>query len=475
MRRFAAVALVLVVSACADRAKQSVALYEAGDFTGAARAADAELAVCADDDALWGMRVRSALALGDGDGVAKAYAAYVAKRGDDDKQLLRGLANATLGQALASPSVKLKLAAIETVEQLELQPLADAVAEAMGDKDDRVVAAAAIAVLHGYPQAPQVADDMLKSETAEARRIAVAGVAKKVGVLALADIEKAADDPDARVRRAAIAGLGELGAEDAVPLLARRLGDPDESVRAMAASALAQIGAGDLAAFARRALDDKTLAVRVGGVDLLGAAGQREPLLALTNDPDLVVALQAVIAIEQLGAPVRRRGGKVHRAYVAPHTGLGGPVVQRALASPAWEVRAGAANLLDQVVGRAAAVSFAQQIAKDPDLRVRLAAARVLAHDGDREAAIAVFRAALGGDEAAEAAADLAALDGDPGALATLAALVRDPARSPEQRAAAARAHRTARRITPGLVAALADPNGVVRVDAAGALAALAK
>jgi HEAT repeat protein len=469
MRRFAV--LLTVLGACADYAKPSVSLYEAGDYAGAARAADTGLAAHPDNDALWAMRVRSALAIGDAAGVAKAYAAYVAQRGDDDASLLHGLALATLDQALASPSAKLKMIAIETIEHLELQPLADAVANALGDGDDRVAATAAIAVLHAYPQAPQVADAMLKSENPEARRIVITGLARKAGAIVDSELEAAANDPDPRVRRAAITGLGTLGDKNAVAVLARRLGDPDESVRASAASSLAQIGIGDLAAFAKTALADKAVAVRVGGVELLGAAEQRDALTALANDPDPIVALQAVIEIEELGAPIGKHG----REHVAPHTGAGDAVARRALGSPRWEVRAGLANMLDQVVARDTARALAEQLSKDSEPRVALAAARVLERDGGRDEAIAVFRAQLAGPEATEAAADLAALDGDPDALAKLDALARDPSRTPEQRAEAVDAHRTARHITPGLVAALADANGIVRVEAASVLAGLAK
>jgi len=474
MHRFAV--LLSLVVACADYAKPSVGFYESGDFANAARAADQGLAQHPDDDALWAMRVRSALALGDPDGVAKAYAAYIGHRGDDDQELLHGLALATLGQALASPSAKLKMSAIETIEHLELQPLADDVAAAMGDNDDRVAATAAIAVLHAYPQAPQVADAMLHSESPEARRIVIAGLARKAGTIVTGELEKAANDPDPRVRRAAIDGLGRLTDKDAVTVLAKRLADADEAVRASAASALAEIGIGDLAAFAKKALADSAVAVRVAGVELLAAAEQRDQLAQLVNDQDAIVALEAVLAIEQLGAPMHKREGKMVHDFVAPHTGLGAAVVQRAIASPKWEVRAGAANMLVRVVGKDAATPIAEQLAKDLDAHVQLAAARVLSHDSTaRDQAVAVFRAQLGGELATQAAGDLAALDGDPEALATLAKLVRDPQRTAEQRADAAGAHLIARKITPGLVAALADASGVVRVEAASVLAALAK
>src|SRR5205085_753329 len=83
--------LLLALVAC-GHSKQSVDLYESGDYAGAARAADQGLASHPDDDGLWAMRVRSALALGDAGGLAKAWEGYVAHGGDDDKALIRELA-----------------------------------------------------------------------------------------------------------------------------------------------------------------------------------------------------------------------------------------------------------------------------------------------------------------------------------------------------------------------------------------------
>ena len=85
-----------------------------------------------------------------------------------------------------------------------------------------------------------------------------------------------------------------------------------------------------------------------------------------------------------------------------------------------------------------------------------------------------MFADALHADREVAAAADLADL-GDPDGLRALSTMVRDPHRTAEQRAAAASAHRAAHHVTPGLVAALADPNGLVRASAATALGTLAK
>jgi HEAT repeat protein len=454
--RFSCV-LLIALGACAGRAKHSVSLYEAGDYAGASRAADEGLATHPDDDGLWAMKVRSALALGDADGVAKAYAAYVEHRGSDDKDLLRDLATATLGQGLASPSAKLKIAAIDAVEELELEALANDVAERMGDEDDRVAASAAVAVLHGYPQAPKVAADMLTSEDHEARRIAVEGIGKKIGKLAAADLEKAGTDADPRVRRAAIYWLGMIKDADAVELCTRHMKDPDESVRAASASALARIGLGNLAELGQRALADKALAVRLAGIDLLVAAHRDDALAGLIDDADPIVAITAAIAIKRT------------------HPGAAARPLERALSAEEWTIRAGAANLAVAALGRDAGRAYAQRLAHDPEPEVQLAAARVLAHAGDPAGAKAIFTAALATpDHGIQAAADLAAL-GDPAGLTALSTAVRDARRTPEQRAEAASAHRTAHRVTPGLVAALADPNGLVRVEAAATLGALSR
>jgi HEAT repeat protein len=451
----------LVFAACANHAQHAVALYETGDYAGAARAADAELAAHPGDEVLWQMRVRAALAQGDAAGIATTYAAYRTRlEGEDDRELLRDLAIATLGQALASPSAKLKIAAIEAVEAAEIELLAGEVAQRMNDHDDRVVAAAAVALLRGHPDAPHAAGELLHSEDAEARRIVVEGVGRKIGKLAITDLEAAGGDADPRVRRAALRWLGQLKDQNAVDLLTQRLRDPDEAVRATAASALARIGLGNLGELGKRALGDRALAVRLAGIELLVAAlpGTRAELAALAEDPDPMVATEAAIA-----------GGSGAAASRA---------IERAASAGAWMVRAGAANLAVRALGKEAALALARRLIGDPELSVRLAAARVLAHGGDVPAAIEIFAAVLtspeAGDRGIDAAIDLA-MQGDPRGIQALDDAVRDPARRSVARVAAAAAHRTAHRITPGLVAALADDAAAVRVEAAAVLALMTR
>ena len=456
MRSLLSATLAFALASCASHATRSVALYEHGDYTGAAQAADDGLITRPDDAGLWGMRVRSALALGDAEGVARAYTAYTARRGGDDPELLRDLAEATIEQALTSPSVRLKILAIAAVEELQINDLAESVAQAMGDADDRVQAAAAVAVLHGFAQAPQVAAEMLHSENAEARRIALEGVAKKIGKLAIADIEKGAVDPDPRVRAIAVRWLGQYNDRDAVEVCTKRLHDPDESVRAAAALALAKIGLGDLAAVAKLALADRALVVRLAGVAVLTMMKDGAQLAALADDASPMIALEAAIAVKQT------------------HPELARQAIAKAVAADDWTVRAGAANSLARALDKEGVLATGKRLSTDRELGVRLAAARALAHAGDVDDAVAVFTAALASDRGIDAAADLGAL-GDPRGLASLADFARDPTRTAEQRAAAATAHRVAHRVTAGLVAALADSSGLVRVQAAATLDALAR
>jgi HEAT repeat protein len=245
--------------------------------------------------------------------------------------------------------------------------------------------------------------------------------------------------------------------KSSVDVLVKHLKDADDSVRAASASALARLPAGNLGELAKQALADSSLAVRLAGVDLYAAAAADAELVALTDDKDPMVALQAAIAVK----------GK--------RPELADKAIARAITAQEWTIRAGAANLLVTAVGSTGAAAHAQKLATDAELGVRLAAARVLVSIGDKQAAKQILTPALADAEyGVQAAADLAGL-GDAAGMQALSGAVRDAKRTPAQRAAAASLHRSARRVTGGLVAALADGDGLVRVEAAAALGTLAK
>ncbi len=206
---------------------------------------------------------------------------------------------------------------------------------------------------------------------------------------------------------------------------------------------------------AKPLLADKALAVRSAGVDLLAASHLADDqLVALADDPDPLLALHAAMAVR-----------------LRPD--LAAKVVARGITAPEWMTRAGIANQLVAAVGKA------KRRARSPTSCWAMPTSTcgspprvdAFAHAGEADAAAQVF---AGVADDAQAAADLAEL-GDPRGVERLTALVVDQKRSAEQRAAAAEAHRFAHRVSPGLVAALADPNAVVRVAAAATLGALAK
>jgi HEAT repeat protein len=455
MRTVPALVALACVACTSSAARQARQLYDRGDYAGAAQLADAKLAGRAGDDDLWGVRIRALLAQGDARGVAADYAKYVAARGGDDADLVIDMAIATLDQGLDSTSAEVRIQSIGYIEDLALEPLAEDVMDQMESEDDRVAAAAAVAILRGHPQAPYILEQLQHSDDPLARAIAIEGIGRKVGKHADDDLRRAAADPDPRVRAAAMGALGGVFDEVSTRSLAEGLADADPMVRTAAARALADRRRGALAAYAKTALADEAAAVRLAGVAILAAAKDVPGLQALLGGADLVVAVQAAAAL---------RGADPAGAARA---------IDAALASDQSAVRVGAVNLMQAAVGKGEAFRRAHPLLADKDLAVRLAAARVLAYQEHADEAIPVFAAALDGTERLSAAADLARLGDARGTAALSAAIL--SAKRPADRARAAAMHGSARRITPGLVASLADPSGQVRVVAAFYLIKLAR
>lgn len=459
-------ALAVAVAGCTSGAvTRSVRLYEQGDYRAAAQVAEAGRQASPGDDDAWRMQLRALLALGEREALVETYGAYREARGaKDDAALLRELAEATLGQGLRAPSVALRVASIRAVEKAELRGLADAVAQRLTDPDDRVVAAAAAAVLRGYGDAAEALDDMLRSEEEEARRLAYDGLGRKVAKHAVQELLTGAKDPSPSVRETAVRYLGELRQGELAPVLLASAADRAPGVRAAALRGLAQLPSfAPEAARARAsaAASDESLAVRMAAIELLLALGQRAALEALLEDGEVTVALAAARALRL----------EAQRSA---------PVLERGLASAAWTDRVSALGQLVALLGEPGAAR-ARPLLADPAPAVRLAAARVMARHGGRAEALAVLEEQVASvmgagasvsSAAVEAAIDLAALEPARGEPALAAAL---RARSSERRLQAVAGHRVLGRVTPGLLGALADASPMVRVEAAAVLAELAK
>jgi HEAT repeat protein len=396
--------------------------------------------------------MRDALGAGDARRAVELYESWRARQGEDDPAALRLMARTTLWQALRAQATAVQTAAIQAIERLEIEELAPDVAELVAADDDRVAAAAAAALLTAHPDAPRVIVDLLGSEDAEARAIAVDGIGRKAREHARADLLPMLGDPDPRVRREAVGAVARFAeGDDLERLVAMARSDKDGSVRARALRGIAARHASGHVELARQAAADPFLGARYAAVDLLARDGSREALAALDQ---LVAGKDLPIALAAAAARLRSGGDQSAAG-----------VFDRALTATDWTARAAALNSAG-AMPRALALRYGGRGLVDPSHAVRLAAARLLIHLGVTTQARKQLEAALRSKDPSiriDAAVDLVRL-GDQRGSQTLAALARSPAL--EVRRAAVSAHASARRLTPGLVAALADADPALRVQA---------
>ena len=337
---------------------------------------------------------------------------------------LRERAIGTLRDALSASPPEARVAAIQASERLDVESLFDPVSRLLGDDDERVRAAAAVAVLRGHPDAPTVLGEALFADDPAARVIAVTGLGRKVGAHGLDDLRPALADPDPSVREAAVTAIGPLAEPNDVAVLsALAARDPSGPVRARAVAALAKHADDPVAA---RAIASAARDPYVGA--RIAAAEARPAGVTAGESPEYLAA-----AGEQAVAMCARSHDASLRASAANAAGAG---------------------QLDVV----------RQLARDPDPSVRLAAARALARHGKADEARELFRRGLGlGDPwlRLQSAVDLAAL----GDAAVLDPFVADPA--PATRMAALSGYPRRGPIPQAWIAALDDPEPRVRVLAA--------
>ena len=447
-----ALALTWACGSLPSGVRRAQQLLTRGDYAGAERAADAELGRYPDHATLWRVKVQAAMGKHDNARAVASYAKWRQRRGKDDPRLLEQMARMTLWQALRAPSAVLNTRAIQIIERLEIESLAQDVADKIADDNDVVAAAAAVALLRSHPQAAHVLTELLGSDDASARAIAVEGIGRKIKKPARADLLPMLGDSDARVRRTAINAIAAMKVkDDSARLVEIARGDSDGTVRAQALRGLAHTSPSDLLAIARAASADPYLGARLAAVALLVEVGSdARPLLAeLSAGDDQFVALRAAIAVAKLGAP-------------APRT-----VLARALDADSWNVRVAAINAIGELTDDREGRALLEPRLRDDRIEVRLAAARALSRY-DRPRAITELAAALDhADGRLQAAMELAHLDDERGiqAIAELTAST-----DVTTRGAAIGAHLIAGILTPALVAALADDASELRVAAAGTL-----
>src|SRR5688572_11463926 len=97
---------------------------------------------------------QSKLRAGDLQGAVQSYRAWRGQADREDDTLLEALAVATLSQAMESPSVDVRIAAVGAAGRLDDASFAEAVEKRLGDEDPLVAAMAAAALLRSHPDAP---------------------------------------------------------------------------------------------------------------------------------------------------------------------------------------------------------------------------------------------------------------------------------------------------------------------------------
>jgi HEAT repeat protein len=420
-------------------------------------------------------------------------------------------ATASLVGGLASPDNVVRAQAAEALGAVDApaEEAAEALAAVLRDDNDVVRQKAAEALGKIGEAAADVAvprlvkalrdpDSWVSALSAEA--LGEMGDAAEGAVPALV---RAVSHVNVQVRANAAGALGKLGpaAESARPVLERATADAEGSVRAAAVRALASLGTKSDKAYrlVREALTDPDPQVRVAGVDAIGMAN-RSPaeverlLVPLLTDATDAVKSQAALALARHVGPVPavvdglcrilveddstsvQANAALAIARLGPGAAAAGPALARAAQTGEAAVREQAMKALAIVLPTESAEAF-QFGLKDPSAEVRIiASAGWLKLSAAPAEAIPVLVAALKDPEAqvrANAALVLSRQERlPPDAVPLLLECTTEPSDSLRINAVLALRKAPTAQTDTVMRHLLDDPNGRVRVIAAGALLA---
>jgi HEAT repeat protein len=383
--------------------------------------------------------------------IAPAIAA-AERAGGLDARRRRAAAETVVWSALRAPAAAVRLRAVEVAQALADPPLDRLLPERLADPDGRVRAVAAAALAGQSEAAVAVLDRALADPDPRARALALDGIAHATDPAGA--LTRLAADPDPSVRSACADTLAHFTAPRALGhrLLSMLATDADAGVRSSALRALGARGDRSALPAIEQALSDPALAPRLAALWALARLDGGSPrLLALASSGpsplDRFVALRAAVQLHALG-----------RSDVLD-------AVRAAAADRRADEREAAMNAAGQL-GLAGA-TLARPLLRDPELAVRLAAARALVHLGHLEEARQVLLAALTTPLALDAADELARL-GDPRGTSPLDAAARAADSATRRLAVALLAPLPGSE--PALTHALADSDFEVRLTAAEAL-----
>jgi len=438
------------------RVRHAQALLDHGDYEGAERAAERELEKAPKDPALWRIRIQAPMERGDGARAVEHYMRWHRIRRHYDNHAMRALAVAALRQGLGDASPKVRAQAVGAATRLRVASLRDEVEGLIRDPDERVAAAAAVALISKSSKARERAAALLGSKDEGVRARVITGIGREVE--ARSDLLRALADPSPLVRRAAVAALGarKRGLES-MKLVEIARKDADGTVRAEALAALAHKKCKCAMDAVGPALADDYLGARLASLTILARQGGvgRARLAGLASSDDLYIALRAAVLLGKAGGD-------------PPTDNL-----ERSLRSTKWGVRAAALNALAEIVSEQRALELVSDALVDERMEVRLIAARVLVRLGRPGRAMQTFQSALESPDERlrlKAAAQLLRIDDDQGSKA-LGDLTKSS--NVATRRSAAGAFAQADNVTLTLVGILADEAAEVRIAAAAALLGL--
>jgi len=327
--------------------------------------------------------------------VTKAIAAYERIGGRDDRRV-RQAAERLVADALCSRDPAERVRAARLIADVADPTLDRLLPPLLVDADARVRAFAAVALASQADAAREVLVASVNGADAEARRIALDGLASLPDPAAV--LRALATDTDIAVRAqvaGTIGGWKPTGATEravAEQLLRQLAADVDAGVRASALRAAGAFGSRALLPDVEGRLEDPALGVRLAALSALTRLDRSSPRLALLGSaPDRLLALRAAVQLHRLGREA-----------------LALTAIRDAAGDRRAEVRSAAMNAAGEL--GEAGVPLAQPRLRDPDLGVRLDAARALVHAGHPELALPSLVSALDTPLSLDAADELARL-----------------------------------------------------------------
>ncbi|MBS1104983.1 MAG: HEAT-like repeat-containing protein [Deltaproteobacteria bacterium] len=378
---------------------------------------------------------------------------------------------------LASGDEEVRRLAVELLVLLPADEALRLLAERLGDASWRVRKAAVecfASVPEDWPAADPLLGALADGENPGRRNAAVEALVR-IGRRMVDALLAASDSPDVDVRKLVVDALAGIGSERSTPRLATLLDDEDANVRSAAADALAAIGGADaLRALTATALRDREEPL-VRFAALRGLARLEAPLTANDLASALADPLLRPVAFGALGRAADPEGlevllkGLESGSRATREAGIEAllRVVSR---SDPEDAEALVARIRATARGAQAALDDAVLRLADADLGTRLLLAQFLGIAATPEVVLPLLRAARADEALTEVAL---------GALASLGALAEGhidahwDALDGELRgqACVVLARTAGARGAARLVAALDEPDPVLRAAAASALA----